>query len=146
MIMSVILKKLSIDDYEQIVKLWADAGLPFKPRGRDSKAMMSKEMQQEGVAYFGLYENSRLLAVGIANYDGRRGWINRVAVDPDRRGDGLAGMIIEECEKFMRTKGAVVLTALIEDINEPSISCFQKAGFICDRSWLYFSKRDFQDS
>ncbi len=144
--MSEVIKKLSIDDYEQIVKLWADAGLPFKPKGRDSRAMMAKEMQQEGVAYFGLYENSQLLAVGIANYDGRRGWINRVAVDPDRRGESLAGMIIEECEKFMRTKGAVVLTALIEDINEPSISCFQKAGYICDKSWLYFSKRDFQDS
>ncbi len=144
--MSEVIKKLSIDDYEEIVNLWADAGLPFKPQGRDSRAMMSKEMQQEGVAYFGLYENSQLLAVGIANYDGRRGWINRVAVDPDRRGESLAGMIIEECEKFMRTKGAVVLTALIEDINEPSISCFKKAGFICDKSWLYFSKRDFQDS
>ena len=144
--MSEVIKKLSIDDYEQIVKLWADAGLPYKPNGRDSRVMMSKEMQQKGFAYFGLYENSQLLAVGIANYDGRRGWINRVAVDPDRRGESLAGMIIEECEKFMRTKGAVVLTALIEDINEPSISCFQKAGYICDKSWLYFSKRDFQDS
>ena len=144
--MSEIIKKLSIDDYEEIVKLWADAGLPYKPNGRDSRAMMAKEMQQEGVAYFGIYENSRLLAVGIANYDGRRGWINRVAVDPDRRGESLAGMIIEECEKFMSAKGAVVLTALIEDINEPSISCFQKAGYICDKSWLYFSKRNFQDS
>ena len=144
--MSEILKRLSIADYQEIVNLWADAGLPYKPNGRDSREMMAKEMQQEGVAYFGIYEESRLLVVGIANYDGRRGWINRVAVDPDRRGDGLAGMIIEECEKFMRAKGAVVLTALIEDINEPSISCFQKAGFICDKSWLYFSKRDFQDS
>ena len=144
--MSEVIKKLSIDDYEEIVKLWADAGLPYKPNGRDSRAMMAKEMQQEGVAYFGLYENSQLLAVGIANYDGRRGWINRVAGDPDRRGDGLAGMIIGECEKFMRSKGAVVMTALIEDINEPSISCFQKAGYICDKSWLYFAKRDSQDS
>ena len=146
MTMSVILKRLSIDDYEEIVNLWADAGLPFKPKGRDSRAMMAKEMQQKGVAYFGLYEESKMQAVGIANYDGRRGWINRVAVDPDRRGEGLAGMIIEECEKFMRSRGAVVMTALIEEINEPSISCFQKAGFICEKSWLYFAKRDSQDS
>ena len=144
--MSVILKRLSIDDYQEIINLWADAGLPFKPKGRDSRAMMVKEMQQEGVAYFGIDDENNMLAVGIANYDGRRGWINRVAVDPDRRGDGLAGMIIEECEKFMRSRGAVVMTALIEDINEPSISCFQKAGFICEKSWLYFAKRDSQDS
>ena len=144
--MSEPIKRLSIEDYEEIVDLWANAGLTYRPIGRDSRAMMAKEMQQEGVAYFGLYEEYNLLAVGIANYDGRRGWINRVAVDPDRRGEGLAGMIIEECEKFMRSKGAVVLTALIEDINEPSISCFQKAGFVCEKSWLYFAKRDSQDS
>ena len=144
--MSEPVRKLSIDDYEEIVNLWADAGLPFKPKGRDSRAMMAKEMLQDGVAYFGLYEERSLLAVGIANYDGRRGWVNRVAVDPDRRGQGLAGMIIEECEKFMRSKGAVVMTVLIEDVNEPSITCFQKAGYVCEKSWLYFAKRDSQDS
>ena len=96
MTMSVLLKKLSIDDYQEIINLWADAGLPFKPKGRDSRAMMAKEMQQKGVAYFGLYEESKMQAVGSANYDGRRGWINRVAVDTDRRGEGVAGMMIEE--------------------------------------------------
>ena len=144
--MSEVIKKLSIDDYEQIVKLWADAGLPYKPNGRDSRVMMSKEMQQEGVAYFGLYENSQLLAVGIANYDGRRGWINRVAVDPQTRAPSPGVISIYKCEKLLRPKGAVLLPALIEDINEPSISCFKKAGYIFDKSWLYFSKRDFQDS
>ncbi len=144
--MSITVKKLTIDDYDSIVNLWGDAGLPFKPKGRDSRSIMAREMELPEVAYFGLYEDNDLVAVGIANYDGRRGWINRVAVDPDRRAEGLAGKIIEECEKFMRSRGAVVMTALIEDVNAPSISCFQKAGFVCEKSWLYFTKRDSQES
>jgi ribosomal protein S18 acetylase RimI-like enzyme len=140
------IRRLSIDDYDRIISVWLDAGLPFKPKGRDSKEMIQKEMAHECVAYFGLFENGQLIAVSIANYDGRRGWINRLAVHPDYRGQNIARELIAECERFMRSKGAVVLTALIEDINEPSISTFKKAGFVCESSWLYFAKRDSKES
>ena len=140
------IKRLTINDYDRIISVWLEAGLPFKPKGRDSKEMMTREMEQDGVAYFGMFENNQMIAVCIANYDGRRGWINRLAVHPDKRGKKIAGEMIAECEKFMRSKGAVVMTALIEEINSPSISTFQRAGYTCDKSWLYFSKRDSKDS
>ena len=140
--MSPRIRKLSIADYDEIICLWADAGLTYKPQGRDSRASMTKEMALDGVAYFGYYENNQLIGVGLANYDGRRGWINRLAVHPDFRGKRIAGELIAECEKFLKSKGAVVLTALIEDINEPSMTCFEKAGFNCEKSWLYYCKRE----
>ncbi len=135
------IRKLNIADYDEIISLWAEAGLTFKPKGRDSQASMTKEMARDGVQYFGYCENSQLIGVGLANYDGRRGWINRLAVHPDYRGRNIAGELISECERFLRSKGAVVLAALIEDINEPSMTCFEKAGFTCEKSWLYFCKR-----
>lgn len=139
-------RKLTIEDYDNIINVWLDSGLPFKPKGRDSKEMISKEMTFEGVCYFGMFENDQMIAACIANYDGRRGWVNRLAVHPDFRGQNIAGQMIVECEKFMRSKGAVVMTALIEDINSPSISAFQKAGFVLGKSWLYFAKRDNKDA
>jgi len=139
-------KKLSINDYNTIIRLWADAGLKHKPKGRDSRESMKKEMQLDGVCYFGYYENDALIGVGLANYDGRRGWINRIAVHPDYRGRGIGGALISECEKFLKSKGAVVLSALIEDINEPSMTCFEKAGFSCEKEWLYFCKRESSDA
>lgn len=144
--MSTKIKKLSIADYDSIIRLWADAGLKHKPKGRDSRESMQKEMQLDGVSYFGYYENDKLLGVGLANYDGRRGWINRIAVHPDHRGRGIGGILIAEAEKFLKSKGAVVLSALIEDINEPSMTCFEKAGFSCEKEWLYFCKRQSPDA
>lgn len=139
--MSEAIKKLDISNYDAIIELWALAGLTYKPNGRDSKESMTKEMALDGVAYFGYYESDEMLGVIIGNYDGRRGWINRLAVHPDYRGKGIAGKLILESEKFLRSKGAVVLAALIEDINEPSMTCFEKAGFTCEKEWLYFCKR-----
>lgn len=136
------LRHLTIDDYDAIIALWAEAGLPCKPLGRDSREMMSAEMRLDHCAYFGLFEDDQMLAMGIANYDGRRGWVNRVAVHPDRRGEKLASKIIDSCEEFLRSRGAVVICALIEDINYPSISCFIKKGFKLERAFHYFAKRD----
>ncbi|HKK20740.1 MAG TPA: GNAT family N-acetyltransferase, partial [candidate division Zixibacteria bacterium] len=70
---------------------------------------------------------------------------NRLAVDPDFRGLGLAGVLIEVCEKFLKDRGAVVISALIEDINYPSITTFRKAGYHCHDELRYFAKRESND-
>ena len=41
------IKPLTIDDYDEIIRVWSDAGLPYKPKGRDSREMMAKEMQED---------------------------------------------------------------------------------------------------
>lgn len=139
------LRRLTADDYADIIRVWADAGLPYKPEGRDHQTRIALEIAREDTAFFGLFENGRMLAVGLATFDGRKGWINRVAVDPDRRGEGFGGRIMTACEQFLRERGADIIAALIEDVNSPSISLFQKQGYIVMKDILYFSKRDSED-
>jgi GNAT superfamily N-acetyltransferase len=137
---------LTIDDYDEILRVWSDAGLPIRIHGRESREQLAKEIAGPNCAAFGLFDNDRMLAVGIANWDGRRGWINRVAVDPDSRGRRLASKIIRECEAFLRACGAHVMAALIEDINYPSIRCFQNEGYACLEMIRYFVKYDSPDA
>ncbi len=140
------LRQLTIDDYDDLVRVWAEAGLPFKPTGRDCPARIERELQRADSAFFGLFEDARLVAVGLASYDGRKGWIQRVAVDPNQRGRGLAGEIIAACEDFLKSLDAEVISCLIEDLNYPSISVFKNAGYSCWGNILYFSKRDSSDA
>lgn len=139
------LRKLTADDYDDIIRVWGDAGLPYKPQGRDRRDRITAEMEREDTGFFGLFENDRMLAVGMATFDGRKGWINRVAVDPDRRGERFGVEIMKACEQFLRGRGAEIIAALIEDINTPSISLFQKEGYVVMKEFLYFSKRDSDD-
>ena len=70
--------------------------------------------------------------------------IGIVGVDAEQGGApflGIAGQIIGACEEFLRSIGAVVMAALIEDINEPSINAFRKAGYFAMDEYKYFSKR-----
>lgn len=140
------MRPLSIDDYDDIIRVWLVAGLPFKPKGRDRREEIAKEMANPDCLFLGVYDDARIVAVGIANYDGRRGWINRLAVDPDYRGHGLAGEMIAHLEEFLKSRGAVVICALIEDINYPSISTFNKSGYVCEENIKYFAKRPSKDA
>lgn len=135
------IRTLTIHDYDEIIRIWGIAGLPYKPNGRDSKEMISKEMENSNCAFFGMFEDEKMIGVSVANFDGRRGWINRLAIAPDYRNRALAGELIAYCEKHMKKLGAVVMCALIEEINYPSISCFQKAGYNCEHPIKYFTKR-----
>ena len=85
------LRKLTTEDYDDILRVWSDAGLPYKPDGRDNRERIALEIERKDTIFVGLFENDRMLAVGLATFDGRKGWINRVAVDPDRRGEGFGG-------------------------------------------------------
>ena len=144
--MATSIRRLSIADYEDILQLWAMAGLPHKPKGRDSKPSMAAEMNLPQCRYFGLFVDDEMLGVAIANYDGRRGWVNRVAIHPDYRGKRLAGLLIQECEKFLESQGAVVMCALINEMNTPSMATFERAGFLCESRFKYFAKRKSADA
>ena len=139
--MSTSIRPISIADYDDIVHLWSITGLPFKPHGRDSRESMTKEMLLPQCRYFGLFDGEMMLGVAIAGYDGRRGWINRMAIHPEYRGRRLAGQLIRECEFFLESQGAVVICGLIEELNTPSMACFEKAGYICESTIKYFTKR-----
>jgi len=144
--MNITIRRLTIEDYDAIIRVWSDAGLPYKPNGRDSRDMIAKEMMLSEVAFLGLFDGNRMLGVCLANYDGRRGWLNRLAIDPDFRGIGLAGRLIEEGEKFLKSRGAVVIAGLIEEMNAPSMACFEKAGYSCLENITYWTKRDSPDA
>lgn len=135
------IKILSIDDYDEILNLWAIAGLPIKPKGRDSREMMAIEFDNEYCCCFGLYKDEELIGLTLVNFDGRRGWINRLAVHPDHRGKGLAGRLLEKGEEFLYSVGARVICGLIEDLNFPSMSTFESAGYKAEKNIIYFAKR-----
>jgi N-acetylglutamate synthase len=140
------IRRLTRDDYDDMIRVWADAGLPYKPKGREQRESIAAEVAFSGSAFFGLFEDGRMIGVAIANWDGRRGWINRLAIDPECRGRGLAGELIRSCEQFLETQGAQVIAALIEELNLPSMAAFAKEGYECLPEIKYFSKRKSAES
>jgi predicted N-acetyltransferase YhbS len=136
------IQKLAIDDYEEIINLWSRARLPYKPKGRDSKEAMTAEMKANPEFFLGAFEDNCLVGTVIISCDMRKGWLNRLAVDPDYRHCGIAKALITESEKVLRKRGVRIFCALIEDWNTASKKLFSECGYVEHRDILYFSKRD----
>jgi ribosomal protein S18 acetylase RimI-like enzyme len=80
--------------------LWQRAGLEFRPKGRDTETNITREVAS-GRSIVLLAEESehkQVIGTVIATIDGRRGYINRLAVIPEYRCRGLAGKPVAAAE------------------------------------------------
>jgi ribosomal protein S18 acetylase RimI-like enzyme len=136
------IRSLTISDYDQIVALWRRAGLPFRPQGRDDKEAIKAQMRTNPGFFLGAFVGRTLIGVVVVTCDGRKGWINRLAVDPDYRRKGVATALAAEAEKTLRRHGMRIFCALIDGDNTKSIRLFEKCGYVEHRDIVYFSKRD----
>ena len=135
------LRRLTVDDYDAILALWQRAGLDtIRPQGRDSREAFADQLAR-GQVVLGLEDAGRLVACVVITDDTRKGWINRLAVDPDCRRQGLAARLVAEAEKELRATGIQVFAALIENENATSLSLFQREGYKTHHI-VYVSKRD----
>jgi ribosomal protein S18 acetylase RimI-like enzyme len=122
--------ELNESDYEEILELWKRAGLSIRAEGRDSAGAFARQMGWGVQRVAGLREGKRLVAVAVLTHDGRKGWINRLAVDPAHRRRGLARQLIAEAERwFTQELGLEVWAALIEQNNSASQRLFESMGY-----------------
>jgi len=139
--MTVELKTPGIEEYEDIIELWNEAGLPYKPEGRDTRENIESELEEQPEYWIGAYENEELVGIIFGTDDGRKGWINRLAVSESHQGRGIGRTLVEELESVFEEKGFKIWAALIEPDNPEAMDFFEHLGFE-DKDIRYYSKRE----
>ena len=151
----VTVRPFTLDDYDAVVVIWKAAGLPYKPLGRDSRPAIAAELAL-GMGIFLVAEipavtregegasgaaGAQMVGVVFGTHDGRKGWINRLAVAPGHQGRGIARRLVSEVEAVLRARGIDVIAALIESDNRGSLAFFARIGYVHDPAVQYFSSR-----
>ena len=139
------IRKFKIEDYEQLIRLWIDAGLPFKPKGRDRKEEFEKQIKKPENLYLTVFKENKLIGFVMASHNRRKGWINRLAVHPEFQKKGLASLLIKRAEEFFIKEGVDIFACLIEDWNDRSLKLFEKSGYKPHREIIYYTKRNHPD-
>lgn len=141
------IKELGVEDYPKILALWEVAGLSWRPVGRDHSDRIKKQLEKKNVFFLGDMKNDDLQGVVMVTHDGRKGWINRLAVHPEHRRKGIAQKLLDGAEsRLFQTEGIEVISALIFDDNKPSLSLFEKNGYESWSNIKYYSKRKRPDA
>jgi GNAT superfamily N-acetyltransferase len=137
----IILHDLGTDEYDELLALWERAGLPVRPEGRDAPDRFARQMVDGRQRVVGLRADAKLIAAVVLTHDGRKGWINRLAVDPAYRRRGLAGRLVAEAERwFVEDQGLEIWAALIEGANRDSQALFDVLDYH-RHDVVYVSKR-----
>ena len=139
--MKIKIREFEISDYHEIIKLWEEAKLSFKPNGRDSKESIEKELQKGYCIFLVAVDENEIVGSVLGTNDGRKGWVNRLAVNTEYRKKGLASQLLEELEKRFNDLGIGIIACLIEDDNTDSVKVFSKFGYSEFEGMHYLTKR-----
>jgi ribosomal protein S18 acetylase RimI-like enzyme len=133
---------LSANDYDAIRELWQLAGLSIRPVGRDSREQFAAQLAGGLQTAIGMQDGQRLIGVVVTTHDGRKGWINRLAVHPEYRRQGIGRRLIQEAEQVLHSQGMHIIAALIEHENAASLALFQQVGYADYAGIHYVTKRE----
>ena len=138
----VVVRPLRESELDSMVKVWASSGLPCRSRGRDSIRALKIQRKARPELFIGAFEYGTLVGVALVSDDGRKGWINRLAVMPEAQGKGIARRLILESENALRARGRRLFCVQIESYNKASIELFERAGYKKEDDIFYFTKRE----
>jgi ribosomal protein S18 acetylase RimI-like enzyme len=68
----------------------------------------------------------------MAGYEGHRGWINYLAVDPDQQSNGLGAALMERSEELLRELGCVKINLQVRSNNDKVIGFYGAIGYSQD--------------
>jgi ribosomal protein S18 acetylase RimI-like enzyme len=139
------IRKFRIEDYDRVMELWASGDLPLKPQGRDSRENIARQIGLPNVRFLVAEEGKggRVIGTVLATHDGRKGWINRLAVDPVVRRKGIGARLVRAAEDWLGSQGMDILACLIEEDNAVSMAVFEKLGYMKHPEIIYFAKRKY---
>jgi N-acetylglutamate synthase len=123
------IRPLRRSDYDPMIALFEVCGLNPKTKGRDSRRSFNDQLRRNADSYLGAFDGDRLVGTVLGTHDTRKGWINRLAVDPQYRRRAIAARLVRDCEQVLRKKGLEMFAALIEPENETSVAFFRSRGY-----------------
>ena len=125
-------------DEASVIALWGRCGL-LRPWNDPRRDIARKLRVQPDLFLVGTLDG-QVVASAMAGYDGHRGWIYYLAVDPGCQRAGLGRAIMAAAEERLRALGCPKINLQVRRGNAEAVAFYQRIGFEED-AVLGFGKR-----
>jgi ribosomal protein S18 acetylase RimI-like enzyme len=122
-----IIRPFDDTDEEAVIDLWARCGM-LRVWNDPRKDIARKRRLQRELFLVGI-EDGAIVATVMAGYDGHRGWINYLAVDPALRRKGFGRALIEQTEQRLRELGCPKINLQVRRENLEAMAFYERIGF-----------------
>jgi len=110
--------------------LWQACFPDDPPRNRAEAAIPAKLAQRDGLLFVAEGPTGEVQGTIMAGYDGHRGWLYAVAVDPRHRGLGLGRALVEHACTVLAARGCGKVNLQVRDGNEAAAGFYERLGFV----------------
>ncbi len=120
------------------MSLWSICELtrPWNDPNRDIDRKLARDAENLLV----LDDDGRLIGSVMVGYEGHRGWVNYLAVHPDRRRQGLGRLLMDAAERRLRDLGCPKVNLQVRTSNEAAKDFYRRIGYSVDEA-VSFGKR-----
>lgn len=117
-------------DEAAVVDLWKACDLT-RPWNDPHKDIARKVAEQPELFLVGEIDG-RVVASAMVGYDGHRGWINYLAVDPQCQGRGYGRMLMDRAEALLIERGCPKLNLQVRAGNDAVLAFYDRLGYTRD--------------
>jgi ribosomal protein S18 acetylase RimI-like enzyme len=118
------------NETEAVVALW-DACDLIRP-WNDPRTDIERKLLVDPDLFLVSVEEDLVLGSVMAGYEGHRGWINYLAVDPGRRRQGLGRRLMDAAEHLLAERGCPKINLQIRSENADVIAFYGALGYRTD--------------
>ena len=115
-------------DRLQVVELWRNV-FGYETAHNEPNLAISKKIAINDGLFFVAVENSAIVGTIMAGYDGHRGWLYSVAVDPAKRLSGLGSSLVIHAEKALADLGCMKINLQLLATNEATAAFYKSVGY-----------------
>ena len=124
------LRRATPDDAGRIVRFWHEAGASMGPT--DSVEHLRRAVAHPGALLIVAEAEQAIVGTLLGSFDGWRGNMYRLVVDPSRRRQGIARQLVNHIEQFFAEQGAHRITVLIEADRPWAVEFWNAVGYPFD--------------
>ena len=118
------------EDQQAVIRLWEACGLVVPQN--DPVADIACKLQVQPELFLVGQLDRAVIASVMAGYEGHRGWINYLAVDPRFRRRGIGRRLMEAAEDELRKAGCPKINLQVRESNNETITFYRRLGYTVD--------------
>ena len=112
----------------QLISLWQNI-FGYHGKRNDPETALDKKLAVNDNLLFVAAEEDKVIGSVMAGYDGHRGWIYSLAVDPEYRKQKTGSLLLEHSEKALAAIGCMKVNLQIVGNNEAIKEFYIKNGY-----------------
>jgi ribosomal protein S18 acetylase RimI-like enzyme len=124
------IRPFQLPDADAVVALWERCGLTRA--WNDPRKDIHRKLAVRSDLFLVGEVAGAIVGSVMAGYDGHRGWINYLGVDPAFRRRGLGRALMREAERRLREAGCPKINLQVRTGNAEAIEFYNRIGFAQD--------------